>query len=47
MQIKLPTLDGTLVDYRLTGTPLQVVKPAAQFNRIAYSAGARRGRSCA
>ncbi|MFP3584518.1 dihydrodipicolinate synthase family protein [Paraburkholderia sp. SIMBA_055] len=38
MQIKLPTLDGTLVDYRLTGTPLQVVKPAAQFNRIAYSA---------
>lgn len=38
MQIKLPTLDGTLVDYRLTGTPLQVVKPAAPFNRIAYSA---------
>ncbi|GGD94445.1 dihydrodipicolinate synthase family protein [Caballeronia grimmiae] len=38
MQIKLPTLDGALVDYRLTGTPLQVVKPAAPFNRIAYSA---------
>ena len=38
MQIKLPTRDGALVDYRLTGTPLQVVKPAAPFNRIAYSA---------
>jgi hypothetical protein len=38
MQIKLPTPDGALVDYRLTGTPLQVVKPAATFSRIAYSA---------
>ncbi|KAB0632919.1 dihydrodipicolinate synthase family protein [Burkholderia stagnalis] len=38
MQIKLPTPDGALVDYRLTGTPLQAVKPAAPFNRIAYSA---------
>ncbi|MCW3610644.1 dihydrodipicolinate synthase family protein [Burkholderia cenocepacia] len=38
MQIKLPTLDGGLVDYRPTGTPLQVMKPTAPFNRIAYSA---------
>jgi hypothetical protein len=38
MQIKLPTLDGSLVDYRLSGTTLSVVKPAAPFNRIAYSA---------
>ncbi|MEX3957686.1 dihydrodipicolinate synthase family protein [Trinickia sp. EG282A] len=38
MQIKLPTRDGALVDYRVTGTPLQVVKPVAPFNRIAYSA---------
>ncbi|AFT86118.1 dihydrodipicolinate synthase family protein [Paraburkholderia phenoliruptrix] len=38
MQIKLPAPDGALVDYRLTGTPLQVVKPTAPFNRIAYSA---------
>jgi hypothetical protein len=38
MQIKLPTLDGSLVGYRLSGTPLSVVKPAAPFNRIAYSA---------
>ncbi len=38
MRIKLPTLGGALVDYRLTGTPLQAMKPAAPFNRIAYSA---------
>ncbi|WP_345817475.1 dihydrodipicolinate synthase family protein (plasmid) [Paraburkholderia sp. PREW-6R] len=38
MQIKLPTVDGSLALYRLTGAPLQVEKPAAPFNRIAYSA---------
>ena len=38
MHIKLPTLDGALVDYRLTGTSLKVAKPEAPFNRIAYSA---------
>lgn len=36
--IKLPTLNGTLETYRLQGTPLEVVKPDAPFNRIAYSA---------
>jgi hypothetical protein len=36
--LKLPTPSGTLERYTLVGTPLQGVRPAAPFNRIALSA---------
>ena len=38
MYIQLPTPDGALKRYTLTGTPLQDIRPAAPFNRIALSA---------
>ncbi|MBU9273790.1 dihydrodipicolinate synthase family protein [Burkholderia gladioli] len=38
LDIKLPSQDGTLRQYRLTGTPLIPRAPRAPFNRIAYSA---------
>jgi Protein of unknown function (DUF993) len=36
--IKLPAQDGTLAEYRLTGTPIPHVKPTKPFNRIALAA---------
>ena len=38
LQIDLPTADGSLEGYRLSGTPLEVRKPAGPFNRVAFSA---------
>ncbi len=38
LDIKLPSQDGMLRQYRLTGTPLIPRAPRAPFNRIAYSA---------
>ena len=38
LQLDLPTADGRLEAYRLSGTPLEVRKPAGPFNRVAFSA---------
>lgn len=38
LKIKLPTDGGSLEDYRLTGTPLEVHRPSRPFNRSVLSA---------
>ncbi|UCH50254.1 MAG: dihydrodipicolinate synthase family protein [Betaproteobacteria bacterium] len=38
MQLDLPTGDGRLETYTLSGSPLEVRKPVAPFNRVAFSA---------
>lgn len=39
LRIQLPRLDRSIEDYRLTSTPLPVVRPVKPFNRVAYAAG--------
>ena len=36
--LRLPTTDGTIADYSLTGTPVPHLRSKPQFNRIAYAA---------
>ena len=38
LQLDLPTSEGRLETYQLSGTPLEVRKPAGPFNRVAFSA---------
>ncbi len=38
LRIDLPTIDGRIEPYRVTGTPVAATKPARAFNRVAFSA---------
>ena len=36
--LRLPGLNGGLEDYRMTGTPLPLLRPTRPFNRVALAA---------